>query len=179
MGEMRARAARSSTGRRIAKGFGLLGLLALGARAGGQEFEHQTIQLHDAIGTIQEKAKEVEALKVQAVREGQAIKASCIEDKLRKIKVALHSATVVEDGWSVGRDNPAFAARSMDRVLLLKLYAVAHADDAYNCADTKTAQTTVVKVDSTQPTGQAAGPTIPFDPIPPPVIERPPLASPY
>jgi hypothetical protein len=179
MGEMRARFGGNGTGRRIAKGFALLAALALGARAGGQEsFERQTSYLKEAVSTIQEKVKEVEQLKLQATREGQAVKASCIEDKLRKIKVALHSATVVSDGWQVGRDNPAYAQRSMDRVLLLKLYAVAHADDAYNCADTKAAQTTVVRMD-VPPSGQAQGPTIPFDPIPPPVIERPPLASPY
>jgi hypothetical protein len=162
--------------KKLAPAAALLVLLGIGARAEGQaSFESQTTTLHDAISAIQDKIREVDALKTQAIREGQAVRASCIEDKLRKIKVALHSAMVVQEGWSVARDNPAFAGRSMDRILLLKLYSVAHADDAYSCADAKGAQATVLKIDVPPPEGGAT----PLDPVTPPTIERPPLASPY
>ena len=84
---------------------------------------------------IEARAREVEALRTRAAKQGAAIKASCIDQKLRQIRQALAASRVVVAGWSLAERSPDYRQRSLYRMRVLKIYAVASADAAFACVD--------------------------------------------
>ena len=160
----------------------LAGTLGVGAQeqppfGKGESFEQRTQFVGKTIKSIDGRIEEVAQLRARALKEGSAVKVSCIDDKLRKLRAALDAAKVIEGGWHLARLNEPFADRSMDRLRVLEILAVANADAAYACTDAHLAgikMTTQVEVTVDVPVG-ATGASA----VRPPVIERPPLASPY
>jgi hypothetical protein len=138
-------------------------------------FAEQTKRGRESAESIDGHIGEIEALLAKAVKEGKALKASCIEEKLRLTRHLQGSAKSVQDGWSMGEANPAFAQRNLDRMLLLQLYASIYAEEAHACVDSQElGQPLAVgyaRPNDTAPTGLA--------PVPPVFFERPPLSSPF
>jgi hypothetical protein len=155
-----------------------LGLLALAPPAGAQQpqsFEAQTAALDKIVTKVNARIKEVEELRKVAVREGAALKLSCINEKLKKLRETRDNLRLIREGWQLGKTNRQFADRSLDRANILQLLANTTADEAYLCVDTRALATTTVTVETDMPDVPPAEPEIPR----PTVLERPPLASPY
>ena len=132
-------------------------------------------RMHNAVGVIVDQIGFVTKLKAKAERDGLAIKASCIDDKLQRLRQALDGARSVERGWPLAQKNPAFAQRSMDRMDLMVVTASAFTEEARNCTD---AHDLKFQLEVTPPPFVGSPP--PGWPVQtPPTFERPPLASPY
>jgi hypothetical protein len=166
--------------------------IAVRAQAKGDLFEERTAIATSTVANIEGRVGEIAAMSAQAQREGQEVKRSCIEDKLARAKINLTGAHQVMESWQLGASNPAFSQRSIDRLLLLQVYAMVYAEEARTCTDAQGVKAGIeLKVepnvppssDNPQkpPTGGPAPPIGGDDGIPwrPPRLERPPFASPF
>jgi hypothetical protein len=179
--------------RSIILGAAALGVVAIAVRAHakGDLFEERTAVATSTVTNIEARVADINTMRAQAQREGQAIKLSCIEDKLTRAKTNLAAAQQVMESWQLGMSNPAFSQRSIDRLLLLQVYAMVYSEEARACTDAQAIKSGIeVKVepnvppsDNPQkpPTGGPAPPVGGDDGIPwrPPRLERPPFASPF
>jgi hypothetical protein len=127
------------------------------------------------ITTLVGYVSQTEALRQNALHNGAAIKASCIEDKLRHLRTTLEAVKNIQSTWSVGSQNPAYAQRTMDRLVTLELSGNSYFEEARACTEAR---------DSKFELEVIVPPNLPDAPPPwsiqtPPTFERPPLASPY
>jgi hypothetical protein len=126
------------------------------------------------VSSIQARIYEIEALRTRAASQGQAIKVSCIDEKLRRARANLATAKSEQRKWPAIQDQPAAAKASLENLQLQELYALAQSQDARACTDGKDIElNVVVRVEGTSPT------ISPLDPVRAPTFERPPLASPF
>jgi hypothetical protein len=152
--------------------------LALGGVAAAQQtppadpFAKRTEIVTGALQNIHERIGEIGVVRADASSKGQTLRTACIDSKLEKAKSALSSANTIMKGWSLGKDDPAFAERSTDRMLLMQLYSAIALEEARACQEPKP-QSGLDVVAPTMPK------EIGFDPARPPRFDRPPLASPY
>src|SRR5579883_2640074 len=77
--------------------------------------------IDDGVSHIAANVAVVSALKDKALREGRAVKASCIEENLRRLSVMLQSAQGLQSTWAEAQSNPAYAQRTRDRIAVLTL----------------------------------------------------------
>lgn len=175
-------------------------LLALAARAQkapppvADPFEERTQIAGSTTANIDARVNDIEILKQQAQKQGQQVKVSCIEEKLQRAKQNQSQARSVMDSWQLGAGNAVFSQRSLDRLMLLQVYAMVYAEEARACTDAKgVGQALAVKVEPGVPsttTGPGRGPgggggggfggeTGGNFTFPPPRLDRPPLASPF
>jgi hypothetical protein len=159
----------------------MIGAAALaGAQAGGpvsadtRAFEAKTELAQLTMGAINTRVGDIEQLLRQANQEGKAIKASCIDEKLRRARSNKDAGSTVLEGWSIGAGNPAYAQRQLDRLLLLGVYSMVYAEEARACTDAKAAGNSL-QVEITRNIPEAPK----QDPTRPPRFDRPPLASPF
>jgi hypothetical protein len=128
----------------------------------------------EKVTSIQAHIYEIDALRLRAAQAGQALKVSCIEEKLRRTRTALAIAKGEQRKWPAIQGQPAAARASLDNLQLQELYALAMAQDARACTDGKELELKVlVHVDG------PARPDPVTAPVPAPTFERPPLASPF
>jgi hypothetical protein len=182
-------------------GFRILVLMAVAAavavtaRAQGpapapDAFQERTATATSTVSSIDARVNDIESLRAEAAKKGEAIRLSCIEEKLKRAKGNQAAAKSVMEGWQLGAANPAFSQRSLDRLLLLQVYAMVYVEEARGCTDVNAlSQGLEVKVDpnvaSQNGSGTApGGPSAAADPgginwNRPPRLERPPLASPF
>lgn len=140
----------------------------------GASFELKTELANQTVGSINARVGDIEQLLRQANQEGKAVKASCIDEKLRRARNNKEVASVVMEGWSIGQNSPEYAQRQLDRLLLLQVYSMVYAEEARACADAKAAADSLkVEITKDIPEGPKQEPTRP------PRFDRPPLASPY
>jgi hypothetical protein len=126
------------------------------------------------VSSIQSRIYEIEALRLRAAQAGQAIKVSCIEEKLRRTRASLATAKSEQRRWPAIQSQPAAARASLENLQLQELYALAMAQDARACTDGKELDlSVVVRVDG------PARPDPATDTVRAPTFERPPLASPF
>jgi hypothetical protein len=160
---------------------GSLALLALVATARADDaadaaFTAKAARVEIVLGEMREKSAELEKLRDRAAKEGDAIKLSCIDEKLKRLRTSLKSAQTIQKGYSVGRNDPGYAGRQLDRLNILHLLVLSVTDEAYQCAGTSP---TAESLNSVTVDGQKQGDVPVPSPVPPPYLERPPLASPY
>jgi hypothetical protein len=160
---------------------GMIGAAALaGAQAGlpvsadTRAFEAKTQLAQSTMASIATRIGDIEQLLRQANQEGKAIKASCIDEKLRRARTNKDAASTVMEGWSIGVGNAAYAQRQLDRMLLLQVYSMVYAEEARACTDAKAAGNSL-QVEITKDIPEAPK----QEPNRPPRFDRPPLASPY
>jgi hypothetical protein len=152
----------------------IVGIGAAFARA-DKAFDDRTQTAGATLSQIETRMADIEALRGQAAAAGQGVKLSCIDEKLKRAKANLAAAKTVMDGWSLGEASPAYAQRSMDRLMLMQVYSMVYADEARACTNGKPGQSLEVKG------GRGPGEDGRDEPGFPgrgPRFERPPLASP-
>ena len=137
-------------------------------------YQEQTREVAESAGRIADSIPEVEGLRGQAERLGDASRIACIDEKLGRIRSSRDASDVIRRSWPTARSDHAFASRTVDRMRLLKLYAISAVDEAHRCSDAKIRTETVVSIQRGIPEIGRLG-----DPVRPPIFERPPLASPY
>jgi hypothetical protein len=146
-------------------------------------FEERTQVANATEANIESRVTDIEMLKAQAQRDGQAVKLSCIEEKLQKSKANASQARSVMEGWAMGAVNLLFSQRTLDRLLLLQVYAMVYAEEARACSDAKAlGKALEVKIEPSVPPSAGTAQTPNGDDgigFPPPRLERPPLASPF
>jgi hypothetical protein len=135
-------------------------------------FAKRTEIVTGALQNIHERINEIGVIRADASAKGQVNRTACVASKLEKAKAALSSANTIMEGWSLGKDDPHYAERSTDRMLLMQLYATIALEEARACQEPKP-----------QSGLEVVAPILPgetrYDPARPPRFERPPLASPY
>jgi hypothetical protein len=115
--------------------------VALSAVALAQdEMPATTTRIHSIVGSIIADVNTTSVLKDKALHDGAAIKASCIEDKLRRLQAVLETGRAVEQSWSTAQKSPAYGQRTLDRMNVLELSANSLAEEARVCTDAKTLQ---------------------------------------
>jgi hypothetical protein len=158
--------------------FGVLGAAALAGAdtppADPGPFAKKTELAQMTLASIDARVGDIEQLLRQANQEGKAIKASCIDEKLKRAKNNKSTAQVVMDGWAVGEHSLEYAQRQLDRLLLLQVYSMVYTEEARACVDAKAAGNSL-DVQVTRDIPDAPKP----DPTRPPRFDRPPLASPF
>ena len=154
------------------------GGLVVYAQQAANPLAEKTAAATSAYGTIQARVGDIESLRADANGKGQTIRQACIDEKLKRAKHNLSAAKTVMDGWALAQNNPDFAQRSLDRLLLMQVYAFVFVEEARACSEVKaTAPDQVeIRVDHTVPSGDDGNGAT--DPVRPPRFERPPLASP-
>jgi hypothetical protein len=113
------------------------GGIALVARADnpGPSFKDRTSLATQAYSLIEGRTGEITASKSEAGSKGQSNRVKCIEEKLKRAQQNQAAAKVVMEGWSLGESNPEYAQRSIDRLLLMQVYALVYAEEARACSD--------------------------------------------
>jgi hypothetical protein len=140
-------------------------------------FESRTGVAEATQKSIITHAAEIEQMLSQANSEGKVVKAGCIQEKLKKAKNAETAAETIMKGWSLGTNDPDYAQRQLDRILLLNIYSMIYADEARACTEAK--PTVEGNVMSTTNVGSSA-PIVPGqDATRAPFFERPPPATPF
>jgi hypothetical protein len=152
-----------------------LGVIAAVARA-EPGFDQKTAIATATLSQIDTRVADIDALRAQAAGSGQGVKLSCIEEKLKRAKANAAAAKTVMDGWSVGETSPAYAQRSLDRLMLLQVYSMVYAEEAKACTGAKAGQSLDIKGDKS---ADENGKDERAFPVRPPKFERPPLASPF
>lgn len=114
-------------------------------------------------------------MKDDAMHNGSAIKASCIEEKLHRLNGTLEAVKTIQAGWSETSQNTAYATRTMDRLNLLELSANSYFDEARMCS---AARDLKFELEVIVPPNLPDAPPA-WSVQTPPTFERPPLASPY
>ncbi len=140
-------------------------------------FAGKTAIATGAYGTIQARVQDIESVRADAAAHGQAVRVSCIDEKLKRARANAGTAKVIMDGWALGQGSVEYAQRSLDRLLLLQVYALVYSEEARACAEAKQIGDSLeVKVDRKLPD---APPDDHPDTGRLPHFERPPLASPF
>lgn len=133
-----------------------------------------------ALGTqtyqsIEERVRDIEALRAEAEEKGQGLRRSCIEEKLKRAKENAKAAAIAHEGMAVGED-PEYVGRQLDRLFTLSVYAMVYIEEARSCVTAKKAASSLeldvdkrIETDGDDKSGPGA--PLPFG--------RPPLASPY
>ena len=159
-------------------------LLASGVVSGQQpaprpaSLEEQTASADEQMATIQRSIGEIETLRSDAQKKNEAIRLSCIEERLKAARASQTAAKQLRvDLGRFAPQNPGFGTRTLQRLLDLRLAAEAHLQDARACTDSSSMQFSLeVQVDKRIPPG-ATSQTPTFEAAP--TLERPPLASPF
>jgi hypothetical protein len=129
------------------------------------------------LSSIEKHLREIQGLLADATSKNEALRMSCIEDKLKKTQVILGAGKTIKRDWALGQQNPGFAKRSLDRLIELQLYATIYDEEAHACVDSRTVAFSLqVQVDKRVPQLPPWG-TPPVDRSP--TFERPPLGSPF
>jgi hypothetical protein len=147
---------------------------APGPGPGDDPFARRTDVVNGALSGIQARISEIEVLRADASSKGQTGRTACIDSKLKRAQKALASANTIMSGWSLGKNDPGYAERSTDRMLLMQLYSSIALEEARACEEPKPQTGNEYKVGPNVPTDQLG-----FDPARPARFDRPPLASPY
>jgi hypothetical protein len=157
----------------------VIGVLAITALAVAGPIAPATFESRSDIALATQKSiivhtDEIQQLLTTATQEGKAVKASCIQEKLRRAQKNKDAADTVMNGWGLGKDDPDYAQRQLDRILLLQVYSMVYAQEARACTEVKaTADSNQLVI-----TNGSTTPQEPIqDPTRPPFFERPPLAS--
>jgi hypothetical protein len=153
---------------------GLGAVLRAQAQTAPNPFREKTSRADSLYANVRARVVDIDKLREDAARSQQALRLSCIEEKLTRARANEAAAKVVMDGWSVGATSAEYADRSLDRLSLLSVYAMVYADEARTCSEVRAlGQSLEVKVDK----------ALPHEALPDvwrrPNLERPPLASPY
>lgn len=165
---------------RVARAVGLLltfAAAAVAAQANAPDPDAATRYTAEIVAQIANDAKAIEELRAEAVRNGAALQASCLDEQAKHANSNLATARQIGDGAALGKRDPEYAERSRQRLLLLSVYSMVYVDAARHCAGVvelrDSVEVTVVRHTFDVPLPIGA------DPSRPPQIERPPLASPY
>jgi hypothetical protein len=134
-----------------------------------------------ALGTqtyqnIEDRVKDIEALRIEAEQKGQGLRKSCIEEKLKRAKENAKAAAIAHEGMSVGGDIE-YVGRQLERLFTLNVYAMVYIEEARACVTAKKAAASLeVDVDKRVTDADRDDRPSPGTPVP---FGRPPLASPY
>jgi hypothetical protein len=142
-------------------------------------FEQQTSTADEQMTTIARAVTEIEALRADAQKKNQAMRLSCIEEKLKSARASQIAAKQLRlDFGRFAALNPGYASRTLQRMLDLRLSAEAHEQDARACTDsTNVSFNLEVQVDKRLQGKDPPFATPSFQTSP--TFERPPLSSPF
>jgi hypothetical protein len=129
--------------------------------------------MNETLDVIHLRIQEIQALRTRAAKQGEAVKTSCIDDKLRRLQTTEGSAKALQGEWAQLLYKPSDPSKYVERLQLLRIYAVATADAAYACVGSRTNALVANWVAVSVP--QNGAPTLPT--ATPPSVDRPPLAS--
>jgi hypothetical protein len=136
-------------------------------------FESGSQQINAMRSAIASRVPEIEALRNRALKEGSPLKVSCIEEKLKRARANAALSNKDIAAWPATRERPPEQLRVLEHMRLLDLYSMTFVQDARACVDAHAAESTLQVVVEGAPTT----PPTAIDPVPPPTLERPPLAS--
>jgi hypothetical protein len=126
------------------------------------------------LGRIEAFVGEVVALRDAAARQGQAIRLSCIGERLKRLRALTATARRQADTWPRNYSDPAQRSKSAAEINELEVKAKALTAEAHACVEVRPDELQV------EVTHEGNVPDLPpSDTVPPPNFERPPLASPY
>lgn len=132
-------------------------------------------RINAAIQNISGQVASTEAMKDSALRNGAAVKASCMEEKARRLRATLTTAKNIRETWATASQNPAYAQRTMERMELLEASATTASEEARACSEARDLKFELEVIVPRNLPDAPPGWGIQT----PPTFERPPLASPY
>ena len=154
----------------------IVSVAALSAAARG-DYASDGARIAQVQAQVDQLVRQVEALRADAAGKGEAIRASCIEEKLKALRNYARAIDIIHDSWPSAAHNPAFAQRSLQRVDAIVAGSNGYAADARACNEGRESDvrfTVKVEVSTEPPPGNLGGGPLPLGPF-----ERPVLASPY
>ena len=123
---------------------------------------------------IEALASEVAALRDTAIKQSEAIRVSCIAEKLKRLRLVVTSARHQADIWPRNFADSKLRTKAAADIGELEARAKALTAEAHACVEVRPAEIEV------EVTSQHLPPPLPPPGIvPPPPFERPPLASPF
>ena len=167
----------------IAAGLAFIVLgLGLGATVvyGDEAFERRTQEADRTIALINQLTMSIESMRADAAAHGQAMRASCLDGKLKGARENRSAARAVRSHWDAAQDSVEYRERSMERILRLQVYAMVFEDEARGCASEEMLAKALEIVGPKGGNGfVTTNTTASNDAPPPPHLDRPPLASPF
>ena len=126
----------------------------------------------EKLGRIETLVNEVAALRDTAIKQGEAIRLSCVSEKLKRLRVVATSARHQADIWPKNFADPKLRTKAANDINELEARAKALTAEAHACVEVRPDELKVQMITN-----------LPHMPppgtVPPPPFERPPLASPF
>jgi hypothetical protein len=135
-------------------------------------FVEQTATINRMESDINHRVEEIMDLRAKAASQGEAVRVSCIDDKLQRARKNQAQYKVDRALWPATQSDPQAQLKLLSKLRLGELYSAAYVQDARACVDAK-AIGTLLKVHVEGVPQSPPG----SDPVRPPLFERPPLAS--
>jgi hypothetical protein len=126
----------------------------------------------EKLGRIETLVNEAAALRDTAIKQGEAIRLSCVSEKLKRLRVIATSARHQADIWPRNFADPKLRTKAAKEINELEARAKALTAEAHACVEVRPDE---LKVEVVTDLPHMPPPGVP----PPPPIERPPLASPF
>jgi hypothetical protein len=117
--------------------------------------------------------KDIEAIRVRALRAGEALRLSCVDEKLRRARNVKSRAKTDSAAWSGTQGSSAAQEKVLSAMRVHELYVLAFVEEARACVSAQVAKDgVVVRVEAVPPAPALTDPV-----STPPLLERPVLGS--
>src|SRR5262245_26229843 len=145
--------------RRLAIGILLVGGSVSSVAFADDPFVSGTAAVAKMNTNIDTGIKDMEAIRVRAVRDGEALRLSCVDEKLRRARTVKTRAKSDSAAWAGTKESTAAQEKVLSAMRVHELYVLAFVEEARACVSAQVAKDgVVVRVEAVPPAPALATP---------------------